>query len=309
MRETIKALNTTFSAPSVPYPLPDELREAIESFLERYDGIDDHDSQRFHDDLYSIYQRHVAASQEKHGAFMSVLRMVRPAITGEPRLTVWWNAILKPTLDGAGHKRQQIEDATEVALSILVYDPEADSDGEHARLSRLFTKRTLDAYLARTNVPLSPEDIISTDNELVTLQLESLIVTFGRKMPKVTTHVHMSTRSKLTATGAPPFSRRALRAEAVPHTSIKPFECICSPAASTSPPCIRNIPHPASRKVPPHRCFLHRHRTCARRTHHVPAAHLRFSDFRPSFSKDVLDLLQSSLLGQAGGKRRVKLDG
>jgi hypothetical protein len=308
MRETIKALNTTFSAPSVPYPLPDELREAIESFLERYDGIDDHDSQRFHDDLYTIYQRHIVASQEKHGAFMSVLRMLRPAITGEPRLTVWWNAILKPTVDGAGHKRQQIEDATEVALSILVYDPEADRDGEHARLSRLFTKRTLDAYLARTNVPLSPQDIISTDNELVTLQLESLIVKFGRKMPKVT-HVHILHCSKLTATGAPPFSRRALRTEAVSHTGIEPFECIRSPAASTSPPRTRNIPHPASRKVPSHRCFFHCHRTCARRTHHVPATHLRFFDFGSSSSKDVLDIFQSSLLGQAGGKRRVRLDG
>jgi len=188
MRETVKALNTTFSAPAVPYPLPDELREAIENFLERYDGIDDHDSQRFHDDLYTIYQRHVAASQEKHGAFMSVLRMVRPALVGEARLTVWWNAVLKPTLDGTGHKRQQIEDATEIALSIVVYDPEADKDGEHKRLSTLFTKKILDAYLARTDVPLSPEDIVSTDNELVTLQLEHLLVNFGRKMPKVTPH-------------------------------------------------------------------------------------------------------------------------
>jgi hypothetical protein len=186
MRETVKALNTTFSAPSVSCPLPDELCATIESFLERYDNIDDHDSQRFHEDLHTLYQRHVAGSPEKHGAFLAVLRLVRPAVTGEARLTTWWNLAVKPTIDGIGHMRQEIEDAREFLQSILVYDAEADKDGEHARLSSLFTKRVLDAYLARTNVPSSPEDTISPENEFVSSELESVLVTFGRKMPKVT---------------------------------------------------------------------------------------------------------------------------
>jgi hypothetical protein len=185
MRETVKALNTTFAAPTVPCPLPDELRTTIEDFLERYDNIDDHDSQRFHDDLHTLYQRHVTASPEKHGAFLAVLRLVRPAITGEARLTVWWNLVLKPTIDGTGYKRQEIEDAQQLAQSILVYDTEADKDAEHARLSKLFTKRLLDAYLARTNVPFSAEDTISPDNELIARELEAVLVAFGRKMPKV----------------------------------------------------------------------------------------------------------------------------
>jgi hypothetical protein len=185
MRETVKALNTTFSAPTVPCPLPDELRTTIENFLERYDQIDDHDSQRFHEDLHTLYQRQVAASPEKHGAFLAVLRLLRPAIIGESRLTAWWNLVLKPTIDGTGHKRQAIEDAGDIVQSILVYDAEADKDGQHARLSTLFTKRILDAYLARTNVPLSAEDTISPENEVLAQQLEDVLVAFGRKMPKV----------------------------------------------------------------------------------------------------------------------------
>ncbi|KAF2829141.1 hypothetical protein CC86DRAFT_436914 [Ophiobolus disseminans] len=184
MRETIKALSTTFSAPSVPYPLPDELCEAIENFLDRYDAIDDHDSQRFHEDLHTLYQRHVAGSPEKNGAFLAVLRRVRPALTGEARFTTWWNLVLKPVIDGMGHKRQELDDAQELVQSILVYDPEADKDGEHARLSMLFTRRVLDLYLARTNVPLSAEDTIAPENDFLSNELESLIVAFGRKMPK-----------------------------------------------------------------------------------------------------------------------------
>ncbi|KAH7395234.1 Hamartin protein-domain-containing protein [Phaeosphaeria sp. MPI-PUGE-AT-0046c] len=190
MREAVRALNTTFSAPTLTCPLPDELQTTIENFLERYDNIDDHDSQRFHEDLHTLYQRHVAPSPDKNGPFLEVLRMVRPALTGEVRLTVWWNLALKPTINGVGHKRQEIEDAREIMLTILVYNAETDKDGEQARLSKLFTKRILDAYLARTNVPLSAEDTISPENELLAQQLESVLVTFGRKMPKVrNTHV------------------------------------------------------------------------------------------------------------------------
>ncbi|KAF1919814.1 Hamartin protein-domain-containing protein [Ampelomyces quisqualis] len=184
MRETVKALTAAFAAPTAPCPLPDELRTTIDDFLERYDHIDDHDSQRFHHDLHALYQRHVAASPEKHGAFLAVLRLVRPAITGEARLTVWWTLVLKPTLDGTGYRRQDIEHARELAQSILVYDAEADKDGEHAHLSQLFTKRLLDAYLARTNVHLSPDDAISPENELIAQELEAVLVAFGQKMPK-----------------------------------------------------------------------------------------------------------------------------
>lgn len=195
MRETIKALDSTFSTPDVPYPLPDELCTTIQSFLDRYDKIDDHDSQRFHEDLYTLYQRHVAEDVTKHGAFLSALRLVHTALTGEARLTTWWNLVLKPTIDGIGHKRHEIEDAREIVQSILIYDAEDDSNGERARLSNVFTRKILDAYLARTNVSSLPENVMSPENEFIANELESVLVSFGRKMPKVTRFVRLCFRS------------------------------------------------------------------------------------------------------------------
>jgi hypothetical protein len=296
MRETIKALSAAFSAPNVPVPLPDELCTTIENFLERYDTIDDHDSQRFHDDLYALYQRHVAASPEKHGPFLALLRLVQPAVTGEARLTTWWNLVLKPTIDGTGYKRQEIEDAREIVQNILVYDTEADRDGEYARLSTLFTKRLLDAYLARTNVPLSAEDIISPENEFLSHELEFVLVEFGRKMPKVRTRsIHIP--SMLISTGAISRSRRALRTKAISHTGSELTECLRAPTASTSASCTRDITHTTSGKKPSYRCLLHRHRTCLGGTHHVPTSHLRRFDLRPSPCEDVFDIFQGSVLG------------
>lgn len=187
MREALKALNTTFSADTVAYPLPDELCATIDAFLERYHDIDDHDSHRFHEDLHALYLRHVADNPEKRGAFLSALRILRPAITGEARLTAWWNSVFKPIIDGIGYKKSELEDAKAFVQSILVYDPEADKDGEQARLSSLFTTRILDAYLARTAMPASPDDSVSPENEFVAHELETVLVNFGRKMPKVGT--------------------------------------------------------------------------------------------------------------------------
>lgn len=185
MRETLKALNSTFSAPTVAYPLPDELQATINGFLERYDDIEDYDSQRFHEDLLSLYMRHVAGNSEKHGPFLSALRLLRPALTGETRLSEWWRLVLKPTIDGIGHKKQEIEDAGDFLQNILVYDADDDQDGERARLSEFFTKKILDAYLARTKIPSSSEDVVSPENEFVSHELESVLVAFGRRKPKV----------------------------------------------------------------------------------------------------------------------------
>ena len=175
MRESLKALNAAFSASAVPDPLPDELYATIHAFLQRYDDIDDHDSQRFHDDLHALYLRHVANSPDKRGAFLSALRLLRPAITGEARLTAWWNSTLRPVIDGIGYKKSEIEDARAFVQSILVYDPGEDHDGEHARLSALFTNKILDAYLARTKVP---SDAVSPEKDFVALKSYWNIFTF-----------------------------------------------------------------------------------------------------------------------------------
>jgi hypothetical protein len=185
MKDTLRALNTTFAATEVPLPLPDELCAAIESFLERYEGIEDPDSQRFHEDLHVLYLRHVAEDPSKHGAFLSALRLLRPALTGETRLTVWWDLVLMPTINAIGHKRHAIDDAREIVQSILVYDTDEDHDGERARLTDIFTHKLLDAYMARTNVPSSDDNAVCPENNALSHELEQVLVTFGRKMPKV----------------------------------------------------------------------------------------------------------------------------
>ncbi|KAF2258513.1 hypothetical protein CC78DRAFT_114438 [Lojkania enalia] len=184
MREAVKALTSIFSNATAPYPLPDELRLTVQAFLDRYEHIEDHDSQRFHEDLLSLYMRHVAGSPEKHGAFLSALKLVRPALTGEARLNEWWGLVLRPTIEEIGHKRHEVEDARDFLQSILVFEPDEDKDGELAKVSGNFLKRILDSYLAKTRIPSSTEHAVSPEDEFVANELESILVAFGRRRPK-----------------------------------------------------------------------------------------------------------------------------
>jgi hypothetical protein len=181
-------LNTTFADNTVQYPLSEELERAIERFVDSHDRIEDSDSQKLQDELLSIFNRHVVNNSDKQGPFVAVLRLLRPAIRGERRLDEWWQLLIKPIIDAIGHNRNTIEDAREFLLGILVFDVEDDITGQKAALSQLFTKKLLDAYLARTNLP-SPYQIVSPQDEFLAHELENILVAFGRRNPKVLTYL------------------------------------------------------------------------------------------------------------------------
>ena len=194
-------MNKTFAEPAIPLPLPDEIIQTIEAFLEAHHPIDDHDSQRVQDELLSIYHKHIPDAPEKHGAFVGALRYLRPAITGEKRLEEWWNLVIRPTIDAVGHKRETIEDAREFMLEVLVFDEDEDPCKEQARLSAHFTQRLLDAYLARTKIPFGDGAVISPEDDFIAHELEALLVAFGRRKPKVTSLQSSRRRHAYSSTG------------------------------------------------------------------------------------------------------------
>jgi hypothetical protein len=179
------SLKTAFSAPTTPYPLPEDLQQTIAAFLEHYHDISDHDSQRLQDELLPLYRQNVSGAPEKHGPFLRALRLLRPAIRGEGRLEEWWTLVIRPTIDALGHKREEIEDARSFLQEILVFDADDDKDGEKSRLSAHFARNLLDAYLGRTKIPTEEDDQVSPEDEFIAHELESQVVAFGRRKPKV----------------------------------------------------------------------------------------------------------------------------
>lgn len=185
MKDTARLLNSVFAEARVSLPLPDELIQTIETFLDAHQTIDNHDSQRLQEELLKLYHKHVIHSPEKLGAFVNVLRRLRPVITGKSRLDEWWKLVIQPTIDAVDHKRETVEDAQDFLLGVLVFDEDEDSAGERAAISTYFTQCLLDAYLTRTRTSLSDDALVSPEDDFVAQELEAILIAFGRRRPRV----------------------------------------------------------------------------------------------------------------------------
>ncbi len=188
LKEVVRALGGVLSSPTPSYPLADDVQEVIRLYLDRHEEIEDQDSQRLQDELLNLYHKFVAQDSTKQPAFLGALRHLRLAIRGEDRLLEWWKLLLRPTFDRLGHDSTVAAAARELLLSVLVYDDDDDLDGELAHVSELFAQEVLDVYLEKTSIPgVDHEGDFAVDDHarLIGNHLESVLVDFGRKKPKV----------------------------------------------------------------------------------------------------------------------------
>ena len=67
LKDTAKALNGLFANATIRKDLPKEIQQALETFLQKHEHIDDHDSQRLQEELHNIQSKYVAKDKGKLG--------------------------------------------------------------------------------------------------------------------------------------------------------------------------------------------------------------------------------------------------
>lgn len=185
-RDLVKRLNSYFANPDDLHAIPNELELAIGHFLANYTPIDEHHSQRVHDELLAVHNKYVTKEPEKLCLFLQVLGLLHTTIIGLDRRLVWWRQIVLPTLDTIGRTRLEIERAREFALGLLNYDPETDKDGQRQYEAEKLLELLVDAYLRRTNgLATDLDDEHLHENEHIAGRIESVIAGFGRWKSKV----------------------------------------------------------------------------------------------------------------------------
>ncbi|KAI9827140.1 MAG: hypothetical protein M1832_005276 [Thelocarpon impressellum] len=188
LRELARALGQALSPAIPPYPLPSDVHDTIQAYLDRHPHVVDHDSQRLQDELLAVYRRCVAGDERKHATFLAVLRPLVPAIAGPDRLLEWWTLLLRPTMESLGQHKGVVSDARELLLSVLVFDDDDDPTGERARVSAIFTDKLLDVYLDQTRIrSVADADSPAADSQSASFiagHLESVLVAFGRRRPR-----------------------------------------------------------------------------------------------------------------------------
>jgi hypothetical protein len=174
-KDVFRVVVASFNAPDPPYRLPSELQDMIELFLRTNQETDD----RVHEELLSIYKKHVADRPQWRALFLALLRALQPAIRGEQHLTEWWSLVVRPAVTTIGYKRDEIEDARDFLLGVLAFESDDEPIGDKAHISAALSRNLINEYLAHSTVSASGED------EFIAHELESIISSYGRRKPKV----------------------------------------------------------------------------------------------------------------------------
>ena len=201
MKEVIQVLVGVLSSTGPSESLPEHAQEVIRLYLDRHRDVDEQDAQRLQDELLNLHQKLVAPDPSKLPDFLAALRHLRPAIRGEERLMEWWKRLVRPTVNRLSPDSALGPAARDWLLAVLVYDDDDDDDDvvvvaaaaqdageERARISERLTQEVLDLYLETTSIPgVDHEGDFAIDDRarLIGHHLESVLVEFGRKRPKV----------------------------------------------------------------------------------------------------------------------------
>lgn len=157
----------------------------LQSFIDEYDGtIGSDDSARVQSELKAFFEKHIAGHTQKYGAFVGVLRELRPAINQETYILEWWSLAIHPILKGVGFRKSALDDAQDFLLGVMVYDDEEEDTRQRAKLSGELCRKLLEIYIDHTAVLGEDAEFVAQDNTQIAQQTEVVLVAFGRQRPK-----------------------------------------------------------------------------------------------------------------------------
>jgi hypothetical protein len=153
----VRTLNSALAIPL--YPLPDNVLNVIQTYLNRYLETDAQESTRLHEELLNIHALRVQGNPDKLAVFLACFRALGPEIFGVEELLKWWEILVKPTFDSMG------------------------------QVSSVFTDKLFEIFLEKTKLPVSSDTgpVIHEEqnHRFVSANVEAVLLAYGKRKPKV----------------------------------------------------------------------------------------------------------------------------
>lgn len=260
--------------PATELPLPDDLLESIQAYLDKHLPIDDGDSQRLQDELLTIWQKLAKDKPERYTLFISILRELRPAIRGAARWLQWWDTLVIPVLAHIGEERGLSKECRLLLLDILVFEAE---DADNARIeaaqqtSLALSEKILEMWLNQCSVATTEADPAAHYMEQ---QVKIVLMSFGQKRPQVG-HPTLIRLAMLTVQGIRHYAQQILcKARPSKPNTLTPLRVLpswssSSPSSSADSLIRQSPPMPTDRYIYNGRCSRY---DCP---DNVPAAYTR----------------------------------
>jgi solute carrier family 25 protein 16 len=174
----------TIASPTLALPLPEDLFDVINAYLEKHAAHDDSDEKRLQDELLLIYQTSIVENSSRLAPFLAILRLLKPALRASGRLLQWWDKLSAPVMVNLGVEKGLASEVKSILLSILVYD---EDEEDLARVtsrtnSNAMVDNLIATWLAKSKIASEEFD---DHAKFVEGQIQLILLAFGKKRPKV----------------------------------------------------------------------------------------------------------------------------
>ncbi|CZT51892.1 related to coenzyme A transporter [Rhynchosporium secalis] len=172
----------TAAVPNLTLPLPSDLKQVIDAYLEKHSTYDDSDNQRLQEELLTIYQSSILDHPPRFAPFLALLRALQSNIRGSGRLLQWWDKLSGPVIIHLGVEKGLAFEARDSLLGILIYDDEEEE--EHLKdakaTSAALAEILMSTWLVKSKLALEE---LNDHARFVEGQTHSILLAFGTRRP------------------------------------------------------------------------------------------------------------------------------
>ncbi|KAJ5000945.1 Tuberous sclerosis 1 protein-like protein [Colletotrichum sp. SAR 10_66] len=180
LKDLSKAL-TSFLSASPSLPLPDDITQVIEAYLNKHEEYSDSSSDRLQDDLLGLYEKHVKGTPSKYAVFIHIFRLLVPVLRTPARLFKWWDILNDPVLENFTREKGLMEESHNATLEVLMLGHVDNDDSTAEPTVNPFAQRLLSSWKDKYYKTQSGNDLTGESSERA---IRQALLTYGKKRPK-----------------------------------------------------------------------------------------------------------------------------
>ncbi|KAM0277160.1 hypothetical protein ACHAQH_006006 [Verticillium albo-atrum] len=183
LKDLCKAINAYYSnAPTLP--LPDDLTQAIEAYLDKHEKFDDQTSEKLHEELQSIYNNHVADQPSRYASFIAILRRFITVIRTPARLFHWWDIMGEPVEMNTVQEKGLLAESAAGTMDLLMMGDVDEHEAKAEGAVNPFAERLYLTWMDKHRPIESSQNDSDYGGGSTERPMREGLIAWGKKRPK-----------------------------------------------------------------------------------------------------------------------------